>query len=202
LHKEDRPGRGTQRAFDIAGFKTMQPPHFVVRHLLVASTAVALASCASLPVNLYHLPGANFREYRTYDWASEDQPATGDAELDASAFLRERLRTHVEERLSARSLERTMRAPDLRVHYHVSVGHRLEISGPGEREGYCFDCRPPFVFARGTLILDFIDARTNTLVWRGWTEGSLDGDVHDEVWMERRIGKAVACIVSKLPRDR
>jgi hypothetical protein len=54
----------------------------------------------------------------------------------------------------------------------------------------------------GTLFIDFIDARTNTLAWRGWAEGSLDGVIDDQRWMEKVIDATVAKILARLPRNR
>ena len=54
-------------------------------------------------------------------------------------------------------------------------------------------CRP-FVDEAGTLLLDFIDTRTNRLAWRGWAEGGFDGAIDNQDWMEARIDDAVAKI--------
>jgi hypothetical protein len=63
----------------------------------------------------------------------------------------------------------------------------------------CDDCRP-FVFDAGTIVIDLIDARTHRLVWRGWEEGSIDGLVDNQAWMEQRIDQSVARIIEQLPR--
>jgi hypothetical protein len=51
------------------------------------------------------------------------------------------------------------------------------------------------------LLLDFIDARTNQLAWRGWAEGGFDGAIDNQDWMEARIDAAVGKILARLPRD-
>ena len=56
------------------------------------------------------------------------------------------------------------------------------------------------VYDAGTLLLDFIDTRTNTLAWRGWAEGSLDGVIDDQQWMEKTLDEAVESILERLPR--
>ena len=47
--------------------------------------------------------------------------------------------------------------------------------------------------------IDFVDARTNTLVWRGWSEGNFDGVIDDQAWMEEQIDRAVIRILERLP---
>ena len=61
------------------------------------------------------------------------------------------------------------------------------------------ECRPR-VYDAGTLLLDFIDTRTHTLAWRGWAEGSFDGVIDDQQWMEETIDKAVERILARLPQ--
>ncbi len=62
------------------------------------------------------------------------------------------------------------------------------------------DCRPE-VYDAGTLMVDFMDRRTNRLAWRGWAERSFDGVVDDQKWMEATIDKTVARILARLPRQ-
>jgi hypothetical protein len=56
------------------------------------------------------------------------------------------------------------------------------------------------VYDAGTLLIDLVDARTNRLVWRGWAEGSVDGVIDNQEWMEARIDEAVTRILERLPR--
>ena len=56
------------------------------------------------------------------------------------------------------------------------------------------------VYDAGTIVVDLVDARTHRLVWRGWAEGSIDGVVDDQAWMEKRVDEAVARIMARLPR--
>ncbi len=55
------------------------------------------------------------------------------------------------------------------------------------------------MYDAGTLLIDMVDTRTNTLLWRGWAEGSMDPFVDNQDWMEKRVDLAVARILEKLP---
>lgn len=57
-----------------------------------------------------------------------------------------------------------------------------------------------FVYDEGTLVVDLVDPRAQTLVWRGWAESSFEGAIDDQAWMEARIDEAVARILERLPR--
>ena len=55
------------------------------------------------------------------------------------------------------------------------------------------------VYDAGTLVIDLVDARTKTLVWRGWAEGSLEGVIDNQASMEAHIDRAVARVLQQLP---
>ena len=122
------------------------------------------------------------------------------AELRVGSFL-ERLQTDVDTQLAAKGFERTTSAmPDLLLHYHANTWQQLDASAVDlKRYGLCADCQPS-LYAAGTLLLDFVDARTNKLVWRGWAEGGFDNAIDDQGRMEHKIDQAVTKILQRLPR--
>jgi hypothetical protein len=157
---------------------------------------VALAGCASTGVFSYVGSGVNLPQYRTYAWAPDDQLSTGDPRLDNNPFFQQALQEAVERHLAERALEKTTtEGADLILHYHASITQRVEAA---EQEYGCEECLP-YVYEAGTLTLDFLDARTNRLVWRGWAERSMDGAIDDQALMERRVEQAVARIIEKFP---
>jgi hypothetical protein len=78
---------------------------------------------------------------------------------------------------------------------------RIDAYGIDAQYGSCDkrDCEP-YVYEAGTLLLDFVDTRTNRVVWRGWAEGSVDGMIDDQEWLEQRVDEAVRRILARLPR--
>ena len=52
----------------------------------------------------------------------------------------------------------------------------------------------------GTVMFDLVETRTGRVVWRAWVEGSLDGVVNNQEWMERKIDDVVARLFEKVPR--
>ena len=165
---------------------------------LVAS-ALTLAACATMTVRSFASP-ASFTQYRTYGWADDGPSATGDPRLDNNPFFDTRIRADADRQLAARGFEKvTTVAPDLMLHYHASVTQRLDVAGADQKYGYCEGCQTASLYDAGSIMLDFVDARTNTLVWRGWSEASLDGIVDNQDWLEKRIDEAVARIVATIP---
>ena len=162
--------------------------------------SVAVAACAAIQVNSYVGPGADITRYRTYHWAPADPQATGDPRLDNNEFFRDRIRSAVDQRLGERGFEKTAAPmPDLVVHYHASVTQEVNANGLDGPNVTCENCEP-YVYDAGTIVVDLVDARTNRLVWRGWAEGSIDGAIDNQAFLERQIDESVARILARLPR--
>jgi hypothetical protein len=56
------------------------------------------------------------------------------------------------------------------------------------------------VYDAGTLVVDLVDRRANKVIWRGWAEGSVDGMIDNQDWMEQKIDDAITRIMERLPR--
>jgi hypothetical protein len=174
----------------------------LTRLTLAAATlsALTVTACATMQVSSYVERGMDVTRYRTYQWAPADVQAIGDPRLDNNEFFRDRIQAQVDRRLGDRGFEKTTAAvPDLLVHYHASVAQEINPNGVDQPNIACEDCEP-YVYEAGTIVVDLVDADTSRLVWRGWAEGSIDGAIDDQTFMEHRIDEAVARIMERLPR--
>jgi hypothetical protein len=168
---------------------------------LMAVTSIGMG-CASLTVNSYVARSFDTGRYQTYDWAAADRGPTGDPRLDNNRFFDEHVRRQIEKQLASKGFEKTTSAtPDLLLHYHASVTQEIDIRNLDRHDQYCDEenCEP-FVYDAGTLFIDFVDPRTDRLVWRGWAEGSIEGLIDNQEWLEDRIDEVVARILERLPR--
>lgn len=172
----------------------------LARLIVVGVSALALTACATTNIRSFVERGIDVGQYRTYSWGPAVEQATGDPRLDNNQFFQERIQAAVERHLNARGLETTTaEASDLLIHYHASVEQLVNPNGVDRPYAWCDDCEP-YVYDAGTIVIDLVDARTHRLVWRGWAEGSLDGVVDDQTWMEKRVDDSVARIMERLPR--
>jgi hypothetical protein len=172
-----------------------------IRWLLVASSAALVSACVPMRVRSYAGPDANVGVYHSYRWAVGELESTGDPRLDSNRFFLERVQQAADAQLRQRGYEKAATGTaDLVLHVHARVKQQLDASELDRRGRRCErqECRA-YVFDEGTLLIDFVDARTDALVWRGWAERSLDGVVDDQVWMNQVIDKAVAAIFQRLP---
>jgi hypothetical protein len=169
------------------------------RITVAVAVALAATACATTHIRSYGERGRDLGSYRTYGWGPPAVQTTGDPRLDNNRIFQERVEAAVEWQLAARGFEKTGDAPDLLVRYYASVEQQVNAAGADRPGVSCEDCRP-FVFDAGTIVIDLIDARTRRLVWRGWEEGSIDGLIDNQAWMEKRIDQSVARILEQLPR--
>jgi len=143
--------------------------------------------------------GLDLTRYHTFEWGTADALPQGDPRLDRNPFFKDHFEGAVEKQLAARGVEHSATAPDLLIHYHATITHRLEIDATASAR-YCptLDCDPPLAgFEAGTVILDFIDARTNRLIWRGWAQRAIDDELENRDHMARRIDQAVTRMLAR-----
>jgi hypothetical protein len=178
-------------------------PETVRRSWLSFSLVAGLAAfaCAPMTIHTYLETGTDLRHYHTYNWGPSDTWSTGDPRLDNNRFFDERVRQRVEQALEQRGYEKTpSQAPDIQLHYHASVSQDLEARNIDAAYACSRgDCGSQ-VFDKGTLVIDLVDPRTKKLLWRGWAEGSIDGVIDNQAWMEARVDDVVARILKQLPR--
>jgi hypothetical protein len=164
---------------------------------VVCVAAGLAAGCAPLRVNSFVERGVDVSRYRTFDWGAREGFETGDPRLDNNPFFENRLRSQVESKLTARGFTKLSGTPDVVIHYHARVNQRLDTSkvdGPCE-PGNC----GPEIYDAGTLVIDLVDRTTNRVAWRGWADGTFDGAIDNQQWMEERIDEAVTKILARLP---
>jgi hypothetical protein len=177
----------------------MRPPATTRRFAAIVVPVFLLTGCASMDVSSYVARGVTFEQYRTYNWAPTEPRPTGDPRLDNNPFFHDRIRLEVEKQLAARGFEKTeSQTPELLLHYHASAIERLDL-GAVDPEYERPHGGEPYVFEAGTILLDFVDVRTDQIIWRGWARSSLDGVVENQTWMEERIDEAVRRILATLP---
>ena len=172
-----------------------------LRHLTVAALAAfAVSGCATMTAGSYAQRGVDFAQYHTYNWGPPDALPTGDPRLDANPFFEDHFEGAVEQQLARRGFGRVEDNPDVIVHYHASVTQRLEVHGV---DGACTngqDCQPrASEYDAGTLVIDVIDARTKKVVWRGWSQGVMNGVIANQDRLERHIEESVRRMFEEFP---
>jgi Domain of unknown function (DUF4136) len=172
--------------------------------LILVVSAIAGGCAATMTVSSHVDRQMNFAEYRTYDWGPADALPKGDPRLDRNPFFKDHVQGAVERQLALRGLQLSSSGTaDLLIHYHAHVAERIDVSKADRAYGFCrvADCPPePIWYEAGTLVLDFMDARTNKLVWRAWAQNSVQDMLRDRDKMAKTIDRAVSLMLQQLPR--
>jgi hypothetical protein len=159
----------------------------VILSLLLAG---GLTSCSSVVVKSDYDPDANFTQYKTFDF----MPRPGTKSLH-----QKRVEAALEERLIAKGYQKqTEGRPDFLIAYHTNVRDKIDVDTYGYRYGRYGRRVGTYTTVReyqqGTLVVDFVDAKTKELFWRGWAKG----EVNDSIAKEK-IDETVGKILEKYP---
>jgi hypothetical protein len=168
------------------------------------SVYTATGCATRMTVSSHVERGLDTSIYRTFDWGPPDALPVGDPRLDGNPFFKDHLAGAVEKGLAAHGLEMSSAGqPDLLVHYHANISTRLNVNRVDSAYGYCSqgDCPLDIVdYEAGTLILDFVDARSNRLIWRGWAQHGINAVLNDPDRMEATINEAVTRMLRRFPQ--
>lgn len=167
--------------------------------------AMLLSSCSpSTKVYSNEEPGVNLYKYTTYQWL--DMPGVtlgnnGPEKLtkDTEKIIRE----SVDEQMKRCGFVLNDEQPDLLLHYHVVLKNEVYYipdwwcyKESWDYQGRCNRLEPTH-YTEGTLILDFIEAKTGSQVWRGVVTGEAINIRVEEI--EFRIKHAVKRLFKKFP---
>lgn len=169
--------------------------------LLAAGFALLTGLSACAPqVNVEQRANVNFSRYRTYDFAETEVKTSGDRNpLLRSPITQDRIKQAIAGELGKRGLQQVERNPDFLVTTHTFVEQAERTvydtqPAAGFAYPYAVSYRGGFLpvnygywygpsyystprteqYREGTLVIDFIDRRTNNLVWRGSVADPID----------------------------
>ena len=130
-----------------------------------------IAGCSPIyGVKFDYNKGNDFSKYKTYDWIAVPVKAT------INGLVVERVKKAVDAELETKGLRRSANNPDFLIAEHLVKKDRVDVDswgyGYGPYVGYWGGVWGPgeistYHYEEGTLILDFVDAGSKKLVWRG-----------------------------------
>ncbi|MGI4864483.1 MAG: DUF4136 domain-containing protein [Janthinobacterium lividum] len=183
----------------------------------------SLSACAP-KVNVEQRANVDFSRYRTFDFAQTEVKTNGDRNpLLRSSIAQDRIKQAIASELSKRGLREVERNPDFLIttHTYVEQAERTVYDtqpAAGYAYPYAVSYRGGFVpvnygywygpsyystprtqvYNEGTLVIDFIDRRTNNLVWRG----SIADPIDDAGRLGSEFSKNAKDILDKFPVEK
>jgi hypothetical protein len=158
-----------------------------VMQCLALGVVVAAAGCGA-SVHTAVAPNANLSQYRTYRFSDDEGPQVQSV---ADQYIHEALR----QSLAAKGFVEAKDGPaDLLVSHRFREQEELESTGGLGYYGYGFG--GVYTYTEGTLIVDLIDPKTMSVVWRGTASEPVDDPSSPN---QKQIDNAVAKMINKLP---
>jgi hypothetical protein len=171
------------------------------RTLFCVSVLVALAgwSCSSVSVSVDFDRDTDFSQYKTFSWLGQQHKPPPRKAAEHS-FFEKRLMDAVEAELLDAGYKRSrMGKPDFLIAYHIGARDKVDVTKYGYRygpHGRWVGRQVEVVrYKQGTLILDFVDAASKDLVWRGTAVGA----IRDMTAGEAEIRGVVAKVLAGFP---
>jgi hypothetical protein len=166
---------------------------------------VILGACSPrIRVDYDYDPDYNAWTFQTFDWGQKFNIESGQNPLHYNALNDQRIKSAVKHELTSRGYTFTEYHPDLIIHYHIVVDDQSIIT----LEPYDHKYGPYWMrvhtniysYSEGTLIIDLVDSKTDSLVWRGWATSAIQVSYSPEE-IDRLIKKAVRQIFKKFEKE-
>ena len=139
---------------------------------------ILLSACAGNKANVDYDAAADFSAYKTYAWSDKSDEATSKSRT-AEPLLHKRIRESVDAAMATKNFKLVdATSADVLLTYHLSVAATgysgssvsFGIGSFGHSSGVGLSVGVPVsgrVVEEGTLVINIIDAKKNSVVWQG-----------------------------------
>ncbi len=175
--------------------------------LAALAIGVLLTACSSIRVSADYDPAADFSALRTYSWLPEETAELADPRA-GNQLVSERVTEAIERELGNLGFEKVDADGDIAVGFTISVRRGVDVVsepvyfgrwGPNCGGGLGFsESTRVYEYEEGSLLIDFVDAEANALIWRGTGSSRLRDNQTPEESTER-INKTVAKVLAQFP---
>jgi hypothetical protein len=126
---------------------------------------------------------------RTYEFKVEEREKSDP--LSADTLMEQKIKDALDEELQNKGYQPSSvgAAPDFLLAFHVQTKDRTDERGPDRN------------YVQGTLIVDFHDAETKRLVWRGVATGVVGADAVDLKLVEEKLKAAAKLLLEQFGKD-
>ncbi len=138
----------------------------------------------------------NFSNLKTFGFAVQNRRANDP--LAGDSLNSQRIRTALESQLIANGYRLDNGDADFAIVYHVMTKDKLSVQDYGYGPPRFWGSRNIHVnqYSEGTLLVDFVDLKTNQVIWRGRASGTLEMK-----GVDKKISKSVEKLVKQFVKD-
>lgn len=173
-----------------------------LKTFLILCFVSSLLGCASVTVQYDYDTEADFSNMKTFDWL----PVL--AKADMNRLIVKRIKNAVNKKLEEKGYRETTDKSDLLIAMHVGKEMEITVTDHSYRHG-------PYRRGRwhggggvsvnktekGTLVIDFVDTKTNGLIWQGVAKGTIKRKQSREK-QDKRINEAVTKLFNNFPPEK
>jgi len=169
--------------------------------LLLSFLLIATVNCSGTRVKQDYKDGFDFSRLKTFLWLEQPEkpfeyltnPIANRRQLD------KQIKEAVNRELERRGYLRTFENPDFSVTYQLGVQDKIYSHDQSYRTDYRTDKSVKLSYKEGTLVLDFVDARTSELLWRGSASRIISQEEPDLEDTQEKITTAVKRMLESFP---
>jgi len=167
-----------------------------IKSLLVIVISLVLAACSTMRTSIDYDPGYDYSKLKTYRWI----PNPGVEQ--ANELFDKHFRKIMDEKLAAKGYSADENNPDFLVAYHGNVQSKVDVTNWGYRYPGWYGGIEVYQYEEGTLIVDFVDATSKNIIYRGTLTAEIDRRSSDFEKRQKRINEAVEKILKSFPPPR
>jgi hypothetical protein len=165
--------------------------------LFALTVAIGAPALWAQDVNTNYMPGTDFAKYKTYHWKSIEAGRHPNQIVDAE------IKSAVDKQLKAKGLTEVQdEKADMTVAYQTAVGKEREWNtvgmGGGWRWGGGMATSTSETISVGTIVLDFYDSGSKSLVWQGRATKTIDEHANQEK-TQKNLDKAMQKLLKNYP---
>jgi hypothetical protein len=166
--------------------------------------AVSLGCLAKTQVGSSYDPTAPYSNLKAYNWAPHEMQDSVTVNFDEE-FVQTQLRAAVNEQLAAKGLQKRLNNPDFLIYWTAFTGTVLGVNRGVAMSGRALGGFQSDVLVgpapraqvtdvnMGTLILTFVDAKTQKVIWRGFAQEAINFE-----WSDKKKIKKINQVVRKM----
>jgi len=174
-----------------------------MKNYLILIFAILAAACSSdLIIFSDADPEFDLGAYKTYDWSKNTNIEANQNPVYYNELNDKRIKTAVNKQLTSKKYVHSTNDAELIIHYHIVVNEKVAVLS-GEPYNYdpYWTRTSLYAYQEGTLIIDVMDVKTHSLVWRGSAAAPID-DINTSEKVVRLINKAVTKMFRRFPVSR
>lgn len=152
--------------------------HIMKTTAVIFTISALMFSCANNITANYNVdPEADFSKYTSFYWDDPLNKAANESHnpIVNNSLVNKQVKENIETQMQGRGYALTENNPDILINFHIMVENKSKVTS-SYPNSYYFWWRNDIQtinYKEGTLIIDLIDAKTDQLIWQGYSTGTI-----------------------------